>query len=576
MQDLKNTLDISMLENRIRCCGEPFTQDLRFYSLALSIPGARKRRNKPDEITLVKSCVSLGRFLKLARKHARTISMTDEVKRIEDGIFGFKESKKFRNAKNQIEGTPIAFKYCRHNPRPYQANGVLFADSFQDSSYLAFDMGTGKTITAIAFSIHRGYKRNLIVCPKGVIEVWGEEFRDCFSDFMKQARVVALSKGTGIQKAEVLQTMLSMATFSDQPIYIIVNYESALTGPVRDVLESVSWDLIVADEAHKLKSAKSKTSKMFAALGLKSKYRLCLSGTPIPNDKRDVFGQMRFLDPGIFGTNYSAFQARYAMMGGYGGYQVVGWQNEEEFDRLVKAKMFRVDINDVINLPEPIEKYVYSEMSKDAKRIYKELASEFALYLGSAEVSTTNTLSRLMKFRQLASGFIKTDEGEEIDIDNNKIFILEDLLEEISADEKLVIFCTFKKDISKITDAVANSGRGHPGEVSGDRKDTLGGKFPDWTNTLVCQLQAGGIGLNLQEARYCIFYDLSYSLSDYQQARARLYRSGQKHPVVFTHIVCNNGIDREIYRALINKKEAIDEVLKYIKGETVINEKGEK
>src|SRR5690606_34568308 len=109
---------------------------------------------------------------------------------------------------------------------------------------------------------------------------------------------------------------------------VVVNYEATW----RMIEELKDWDpqIIVVDESQKIKNIRAQQTKAVIALGKTAKHRLILTGTPVTQSPLDFFAQYRFLDPRIFGTNFTRFRSRYAIMGGYGGYKVVGYQNLEE------------------------------------------------------------------------------------------------------------------------------------------------------------------------------------------------------------------------------------------------------
>mgnify|MGYP000232781153 CR=1 FL=1 len=76
------------------------------------------------------------------------------------------------------------------------------------------------------------------------------------------------------------------------------------------------------------------------------------------------------------------------------------------------------------------------------------------------------------------------------------------------------------------------------------------------------QVQAGGLGIDLSEARYAIFYTLTFSLGDYQQAVARVHRPGQDHPVMVYRLVAAGTVDRKILHALDRRRNVIESILR--------------
>ena len=183
-------------------------------------------------------------------------------------------------------------------------------------------------------------------------------------------------------------------------------------------------------------------------------------------------------------------------------------------------------------------------------------------------ISVTNVLAKLMKLQQVSSGFIINDEKEIFQIHHEKTKLLREFLESIDPDEKVVVFCRFIRDLEEVKSVAGQLGRSY-GELSGRANDLRGGQFDDSVGVLGAQLQAGGIGVNLTAARYCVMYSVGYSLADYQQALARVHRGGQERPVTYIHLIAEGTIDEQVHQALAAKKEVVDEILAYIKRERV-------
>src|SRR3954451_21406334 len=119
---------------------------------------------------------------------------------------------------------------------------------------------------------------------------------------------------------------------------------------------------LILDESHRVKAPGGTASKNCALLGQHAGHVLELTGTPMPHSPLDVYGQFRAMDPGIFGTNFSRFRLRYAVMGGWEGKVVVGYQNQEEFARkfgsacfVVKKTEAGLDLPDVVHVDRTFE-----------------------------------------------------------------------------------------------------------------------------------------------------------------------------------------------------------------------------
>ena len=175
---------------------------------------------------------------------------------------------------------------------------------------LLMEMGTGKTIVSIAVAgcmyQYGKVNRVLVVAPLSILGVWEEEFEK-FADFPYSMTIL---KGTAAKKKEQL-TKLPDGGLQ----VVVVNYESAWR--LEKELLAYNADLVIADEAHKLKENRTSQSKGMHHIGDKARYKLLLTGTVITNRELDVFSQYRFLNPQIFGTSFYAFRNQYFDMGGY-------------------------------------------------------------------------------------------------------------------------------------------------------------------------------------------------------------------------------------------------------------------
>lgn len=445
-------------------------------------------------------------------------------------------------------------------PWAHQYSASLFIKDLP-SAYLAMDMGTGKTLVIINELLETVPQWTLIVCPKAVIDVWEDEFKIHAPGH--PFNVVLLNQKSSAKKAEQLDTQIHLSKARKQPMICVVNYESMYRGTLGKLILSGRWDYVVLDEAHKIKSAGGKASKFAAKIT--SKIRRCLSGTPFPNNKLDAFGQYRFLDQGFFGTSFGRHRNRFAEMGGYGGYEILGWRNEQEFNRLIDMIMFRVD-QSVLNLPADTTFWRVVTLSLKGKELLRKLGREFIVWMDSGEaVTAANALTRLIRMRQITSGFAKDEFGDIHPIDSGREDALKEVLEEIGVnDGPVVVAAEFTYDLDRISAVCAKMGRAY-GEVRGGVNDLVAAKIPPGLQVVGVQPQSGSLGLNMTAAHYLVFYSVGYRLSDHLQMKKRVLRGGQTLETRFIHLVAPQTIDVEVYKALKKKKDVIDHVMDYVK-----------
>lgn len=421
------------------------------------------------------------------------------------------------------------------------------------------EMGTGKTLISIGIAgylyLQKEINKLLIVAPLSITKVWEEEFAK-FADFEYQAKVL---EGSSKKKNEELKNL-----FGNKLQVAIINYESCW----RMEKEISDWkpDMIICDESSKIKNPQAKQSKALHRLGKISKHNIILTGTPVTNTPLDFFSQYKFLDENIFGGSYYSFRARYAVMGGYGNHQVVGYKNLQELTEKAHKIAFRITKKEALDLPEQVDTTRYVELEPTSRTIYNQVERESYAELEQGEIITRNVLTKLLRLSQITGGYITneyTNMAEQIS--SAKINALEEIVDEcIDANKKLVVFARFIPEIDAIT-KMLNKRKIKYALIRGDVKDRAGevDKFQNdkETKIFIGQLQTTGMGLTLTASDTAVFYSLSYNFADYEQAKARIHRIGQKNTCTYIHLIAKNTIDEKVMEALSKKKNIADLVV---------------
>ena len=421
------------------------------------------------------------------------------------------------------------------------------------------EMGTGKTLISIGIAgylyLQKEINKLLIVAPLSITKVWEEEFAK-FADFEYQAKVL---EGSSKKKNEELKNL-----FGNKLQVAIINYESCW----RMEKEIADWkpDMIICDESSKIKNPQAKQSKALHRLGKISKHNIILTGTPVTNTPLDFFSQYKFLDENIFGGSYYSFRARYAVMGGYGNHQVVGYKNLQELTEKTHKIAFRITKKEALDLPEQVDTTRYVELEPTSRTIYNQVERESYAELEQGEIITRNVLTKLLRLSQITGGYITneyTNMAEQIS--SAKINALEEIVDEcIDANKKLVVFARFIPEIDAIT-KMLNKRKIKYALIRGDVKDRAGevDKFQNdkETKIFIGQLQTTGMGLTLTASDTAVFYSLSYNFADYEQAKARIHRIGQKNTCTYIHLIAKNTIDEKVMEALSKKKNIADLVV---------------
>jgi len=250
-------------------------------------------------------------------------------------------------------------------------------------------------------------------------------------------------------------------------------------------------------------------------------------------------------------------------MGGFQNKQVTGFKNLDELEALMRTITFRVS-KDILDLPPETHVTYHCVLSPEAQRIYRDLEEDFIAEVKDGTVTAANAMVKLLRLQQVAGGWAKTDDGQLHRVDSAKQNLLKDTLEDIGSSEPVVVFCRFHADMDAVHE-VCRELDYQSLELSG-RQDDLKRWQEGEGQILAVQIGSGGVGVDLTRARYSLYYSLSFSLGEYDQALSRIHRPGQTRPVEHIHLVVRNTVDEKILRALEKRAEVIQAILAEIKG----------
>ncbi len=442
----------------------------------------------------------------------------------------------------------------------------LDAISRQPGTLLNMWMGTGKTKIVVEYIRRNRPRRTLIVCPLPVIPAWEWQLELHWGDGYELLLLNSGSSEKNFQKAQSAMRLNAMRP--DKPLVMVINYESVWRNRMGNLLLRSHLDLVVADEIHRIKAAGGKASRYMSRLGARVPKRIGLTGTPLPHSPLDAYAQFRFLDPSIFGYSNTRFKQRYAIMGGFQGYQVVGYRNTGEF----RKKFYSITVSadkDVLDLLPTRHVEVPLEMdAKDLER-YNTLKREMVLEIREGRITVNNALVKLLRLQQLTSGYLPVDDPETdeplVELNTVKAEALRELLTNISFDEPVVVFYRFVSDKRKIYE-ICSDELMSCGEVSGQGNDLKAWQAGS-LKVLAVQIKSGSEGIDLTRARYAIYYSNSFSLGSYMQSLSRLDRPGQESHVVYYHLLVKGTIDYTLYHSLKKKAAVVKDILEAGKDE---------
>lgn len=416
---------------------------------------------------------------------------------------------------------------------------------------LLMEMGCGKSLTGIGiagalFQFGR-IRRALIVCPLSIVGVWQQEF-ERFADYPYELTIL---KGSSAKKKE----MLSVIPDTGLQV-VVVNYESAWR--IQDALEEFGAELIIADEGHKIKETRTAQAKCLHYLGDRAQYKLLLTGTLITNHELDAFSQYRYLNRKVFGDSFYRFRNTYFDMVGYGNH-IPRFRSymQEDFLQKMHSIAFRVTKDECLDLPEIIEEVREVELEPKAMKMYQEIEKESYTELQDSEVSAVNVLTKLLRLSQLTGGHLTDDDGDCNAVSTAKLAALEDIVDSMMAEnKKLVIMARFVPEMNDIQEMLEKKGIGYAAVRGGvkDRAEETR-RFQEDSDCMVFigQIAAAGLGITLTAASTMVFYSMDYSMSNFEQAKARIHRVSQKNDCLYIYLIAKGTVDRKVLKSLRNK-----------------------
>ena len=463
--------------------------------------------------------------------------------------------------------------------KPYEHQLEALKRSWNKREYAYFmEMGTGKSkvlIDNIALLYDKGgINAAIIVAPKGVYRNWsGKEIPAHMPDHVERYIGVWNPAPTVKQKAELMK----LFEVSPELKILIINVEAFSTKKGVAFVEKFILAhnaLIAVDESTTIKNPKAQRTKNLLKLALNTKYRRILTGFPVTQSPLDLYSQSAFLSTQLLGySSFYSFQNRYAKvinrsMGQRTFRQVVGYQNLEELTENVNEFSYRVLKKECLDLPDKVYQRREVELTPEQKKVYKQLKDYAIAQLESSElVSVTSVLTQILRLHQVVCGFVKHDQGDEVEIKSNRLDSLLDVLAETQG--KVIIWANYQYDIKRIlktlqdtvgTEAVAT----YYGETLDEDRQQIIKSFQDPDSPLtylISNVQTGGYGITLTEASTVIYYSNNYDLEKRLQSEDRAHRIGQTNKVTYIDLVAKGTVDEKIVKALRNKLDLAQEVL---------------
>ena len=436
---------------------------------------------------------------------------------------------------------------------PYQREGMLHL-AFTERALLADEMGLGKTIQAIAACalLHRlgQARRVLVVTPASLKTEWEEQIQR----FTTLPYQLVFSGRAG-----------RLAAYDSAPFFTLVNYEQMMRDSL-DVNERLRPDVVVLDEAQRIKNWSTKTTQ--AIKRLRSRYAFVLTGTPIENRIDELYSLMDFLNPSVLGPLFR-FNREYYELDERG--RPSGYRNLHQLHARIEPSMLRRRKADVeTELPERTDRNFFVPLSAEQKSRYEEHEAAVARLAMIAKRRPLSQQEQEKLLRELAMMRMTCDTNYILDPDDRvcpKLAELEKILEECreNSDVKVIVFSEWQRMLELVRELCQTLGLGfawHTGSVPQRRRRAEINAFKSDPNCRVfLSTDSGSTGLNLQNASVVINCDLPWNPAKLEQRIARAWRKHQTRAVTVINLVSENTIEHRMLGTLADKKSLADGVL---------------
>ena len=440
--------------------------------------------------------------------------------------------------------TFLAIPRLRFEPFDYQLQTALTVlRRMRGRGILADEVGLGKTIEAglvLSELRMRGLADQvLVVAPAGLVVQWRDELERKFG----LPTTIAQSGSTPAYEMGM-----------DRPV-TVASLAAARRDPLLSRLTDANWDLVIFDEAHRLRNPRSASGKL--ARRLRARYLLMLTATPVENKLSDLYQLVSLVAPGLLGTP-AQFRAK------HGAAPVESRaRNVEELRARTKEVMVRHRRSEVaVMLPPRLAETIMVTPGIDEAGLYADIVRrvraaatgpgrtrlalrDLTRLAGSSPAAAAPTLAKL-GWNDLADGARAIREPDKVRM------LVELLRRHLSRDEKVLVFTGFRRTLDVLVAAVEDAGLSsavYHGSLTRREKESAIAEFRAETPILL-STESAGEGRNLQFCHVMVNFDLPWNPMQIEQRLGRLHRVGQKHDVTLTNLVCRGSIEQRIMHVL--------------------------
>lgn len=448
-------------------------------------------------------------------------------------------------------------KLPTYPPPPYRHQINTSAQIMRGPScFVASDPGTGKTRSVLLAFEQTVNCCMVVFCPKSImLPAWG-------SDIDKFAPKLLWS----IAKAP---TANRLKAFHPEVDIVIINHDAAkwLNQNIKVLTEWIgereSW--LCIDESTAFKNPTSQRTKAMVALADVFNKRIAMSGFPTPNHAMEMWSQVRIIDGGQrMGRNY--YQTRVRIQKPVQQGQFVNWVDQddaqEKIFNAISDICVRYKLEEVLDMPEHINRTLNVDTSTKFNNMYMDLANEAYIALSDGEISAVNKAVLVNKLLQMCSGAAYNDEGEYSLIHPERYELIMDLVGE--RQQSLVAFLWKHQhtELTRLADSLHIRHCSITSDMSPEERNRVVEQFQAGLfQVLFAHPQSAGHGLTLTKARSVIWSSPTWSSEQYVQFNRRIYRAGQNNRTEVINIAANGTVEAGVYDKLTGKIDQSTDLL---------------
>lgn len=444
--------------------------------------------------------------------------------------------------------------------KPFEHQMESFNYALTHNKFLLGDeQGLGKTKQALDIAVARKHKMRhcLIVC--GVNNLKWNWYKEVEIHTNEKAHILGSRvnrKGKTVIGSSA-ERLADLKQIHDE-YFLITNIETLRDKSIQSQIKKMCSDGIIGmtiiDEIHKCKNSQSKQGKAIHCCC--SYYRLALTGTPLMNNPVDLYNVLKWLEVENHSLTY--FKNLYCEMGGFGGYEIIGYKNLDQLENSLNKNMLRRRKEEVLDLPPKIYTDELLDLDSSQDKLYRDVTNQIIEDIDRIML-LPNPLTELIRLRQVTSNpNILTSKN----ITNVKYDRILDILE--STTDKVIIFSNWTKVINPLYIKLSSLGY-NPALVTGESKDPIL-EMNKFQSDNTCKVILGttpalGTGYTLTAANTVIFIDEPWSKAIKDQAEDRCHRIGTKGTVNIITLICKDTIDERIHQIIKDKGELSDRIV---------------